>query len=33
VLDKEGRNLAHSSRIGELDPDLLAATQRELAEH
>ncbi|HEX3122228.1 MAG TPA: SCO family protein [Rhodanobacteraceae bacterium] len=33
VLDKQGRNLAHSSRIGELDPDLLAATQRELAEH
>jgi protein SCO1/2 len=33
VLDKEGRNRAHSSRIGELDPDLLAATQRELAEH
>ena len=33
VLDKEGRNLAHSSRIGELDPDLLAATQRELAKH
>jgi protein SCO1 len=33
VLDQDGRNVAHSSRIGELDPDLLAATQRELAAH
>jgi protein SCO1 len=31
VLDKNGRNVAHSSRTGELDPDLLAAAQRELA--
>ena len=30
LLDKDGRIAARSSRTGEADPDLLAATQREL---
>ncbi len=33
LLDKDGRIAARSSRTGELDPELLAATQRELAAH
>jgi protein SCO1/2 len=33
LLDRNGRIVAHSSRTGELDADLLAATKRELAEH
>jgi hypothetical protein len=33
LLDKDGRIAARSSRTGEADPDLLAATQRELAAH
>jgi protein SCO1/2 len=33
LLDKDGRIVAHSSRTGELDADLLAATKRELATH
>jgi protein SCO1/2 len=33
LLDRDGRIVARSSRIGELDPDLLAATERELAGH
>jgi protein SCO1/2 len=31
LLDRDGRIAARSSRTGEADPDLLAATQRELA--
>ncbi len=31
LLDKDGRIVAHSSRTGEVDADLLAATKRELA--
>lgn len=31
LLDREGRIAARSSRTGEADPDLLAATRRELA--
>jgi len=31
LLDREGRIAARSSRTGEADPDLLAATKRELA--
>jgi protein SCO1/2 len=31
LLDKDGRIAARSSRTGELDPELLAATRRELA--
>jgi len=30
LLDKDGRIVAHSSRTGEVDADLLAATRREL---
>ena len=30
LLDAQGRIVAHSSRTGELDPELLAATRREL---
>lgn len=33
LLAKDGRIIEKSSRTGELDPDLLAATQRELAVH
>ena len=33
LLDKDGRIAARSSRTGEADPDLLAATKRELAAH
>ena len=31
LLDRDGRIAARSSRTGEADPDLLAATKRELA--
>ena len=31
LLDRDGRIVARSSRTGELDPELLAATKRELA--
>jgi protein SCO1/2 len=33
LLDKDGSIVTKSTRTGELDPDLLAATQREVAAH
>ena len=33
LLDREGRMIAHTNRTNEVDPELLAATQRELDKH